>query len=99
MAAARAFGGRLPELFCGFDRDETVAPIPYPTSCSPQAWAAATPLSLVTTVAGLSVCVPHGQASADPHVPAGWGRLAVSGLSIGDVRRDFEADGDRLMRF
>ena len=27
-----AFGGRLPELFCGFDRGEYPVPVPYPTS-------------------------------------------------------------------
>jgi glycogen debranching enzyme len=30
LDAARAFGGRLPELFCGFDRDEFPAPVPLP---------------------------------------------------------------------
>lgn len=32
---------RLPELFCGFDKEQTAIPINYPTSSSPQAWAAA----------------------------------------------------------
>ena len=31
---------RLPELFCGFDRDVSAVPVPYPVACSPQAWAA-----------------------------------------------------------
>ena len=43
LDAAARFGGRLPELFCGFDRTEFDTPVPYPTSCSPQAWAAASP--------------------------------------------------------
>ena len=48
--AAAHFGDRLPELFCGFPREEYPVPIPYPTSCSPQAWAAAAPLQLLTTL-------------------------------------------------
>ena len=35
--AAASFGHRLPELFCGFPREDHRAPIPYPTSCSSQA--------------------------------------------------------------
>ncbi|TLM82220.1 amylo-alpha-1,6-glucosidase [Pseudarthrobacter sp. NamE2] len=44
--AAAHFDGRLPELFCGFDRGEFPGPVPYPTACSPQAWAAAAPVQL-----------------------------------------------------
>jgi glycogen debranching enzyme len=43
LAAALAIPNRrLPELYCGFDADglASVSPIPYPVSCSPQAWAA-----------------------------------------------------------
>jgi glycogen debranching enzyme len=36
---------RLPELFAGFPRDETDAPIEYGTACEPQAWAAAAPIA------------------------------------------------------
>ena len=39
-AAQRFPEYRLPELFCGFDRDDCQLPVPYPVACSPQAWAA-----------------------------------------------------------
>ena len=40
--AATAFSDlRLPELFGGYDRHPDRPPIPYPETCSPQAWAAA----------------------------------------------------------
>ena len=39
LDAAECFDGRLPELFCGFDRGQFETPVAYPTSCSPQAWA------------------------------------------------------------
>ncbi len=53
LDAAMAWGGRLPELFCGLDRAEVETPVPFPTSCSPQAWAAATPFLLLRTLLGL----------------------------------------------
>jgi glycogen debranching enzyme len=45
-AAARS-GFRLPEVMAGVGADEVTAPVPYPHSCSPQAWAAAAPLMLL----------------------------------------------------
>ena len=48
VAAASANDWRLPEVISGYGRDLHPAPVPYPHSCSPQAWAAATPLALLT---------------------------------------------------
>lgn len=45
---------RLPELFCGFPRQRSNGPTFYPVACSPQAWAAATPLSLLQSCIGVS---------------------------------------------
>lgn len=47
LDAAVAFDHRLPEVLTGFGRDEVPDPVPYPHSCSPQAWAAAAPLFLL----------------------------------------------------
>ena len=44
VQAAEAFEYRLPEVFAGFSRDETGAPVEYPTASRPQAWAAGAPL-------------------------------------------------------
>lgn len=84
LDAATAFGGRLPELFCGFARDEVPVPVPYPTSCAPQAWAAAAPLGVLTALLRLDPCAPHGRRVADPALPAGWGDVEVRGLALGD---------------
>lgn len=46
LDAANCCEGRLPELFAGFDREHFPTPVPYPSSCSPQAWAAGAPLML-----------------------------------------------------
>lgn len=47
LDAASRSGFRLPEVMAGFGADEVAAPVPYPHSCSPQAWAAAAPLLLL----------------------------------------------------
>jgi glycogen debranching enzyme len=44
---------RLPELFCGFPRRSGQGPTYYPVACSPQAWAAASLVSLVQACLGL----------------------------------------------
>jgi glycogen debranching enzyme len=44
---------RLPELFCGFQRGRGRGPTHYPVACSPQAWASATPFTLIEASLGL----------------------------------------------
>ena len=46
---------RLPELFCGFQRQRNRGPTLYPVACSPQAWASATPFSLIEASLGLEL--------------------------------------------
>jgi glycogen debranching enzyme len=44
---------RLPELFCGFQLQRGHGPTLYPVACSPQAWASATPFTLLEASLGL----------------------------------------------
>jgi glycogen debranching enzyme len=44
---------RLPELFCGFQRGRGRGPTLYPVACLPQAWASATPFTLIEASLGL----------------------------------------------
>ena len=83
LDAADAFGGRLPELFCGFSRTEYPQPVPYPTSCSPQAWAAATPVYLLRTLLRLDPCLPCRRVWLAPALPAELGQVSVAGLLLG----------------
>lgn len=53
LDAAPFFGHRLPEVFAGFPRSMTSVPVAFPTASRPQAWAAGTPLLLLTTLLGL----------------------------------------------
>ncbi|MFI6800306.1 amylo-alpha-1,6-glucosidase [Streptosporangium canum] len=91
LEAAEVFGWRLPELFCGFGRDEFAWPVPYPTSCSPQAWAAATPIQLVRSLLRFDPWVPRGQIWV---APVGLDNLRITGVPLAGARIDLEvADG------
>lgn len=91
LDALEAFGGRLPELFCGFPRADAPVPIPYPTSCSPQAWAAATPFEMLRICMGMDADVPRGAFKACA-VPAVIGRVRLHGLSLGAIEVDIDAN-------
>ncbi len=84
--AAAHFGYRLPELYCGFARDEFSAPVPYPTSCSPQAWAAAAPLQLLHSILRFTPDFGSGQIWCSPAVPTRYLPLRVGGLRVGKSR-------------
>ena len=53
LRAAHGFDQRLPELFGGQGTDQIAAPIPYPASCRPQAWAAASAVPVAMTLGAL----------------------------------------------
>ncbi|MER5267535.1 glycogen debranching N-terminal domain-containing protein [Actinosynnema sp. NPDC002837] len=95
LDAAAAFGGRLPELYCGFSRDDFSPPVPYPTSCSPQAWASASPLLLVRSCLGLEPHVPNRTLTTDPHLPPRWGELTLTDLRLGDETAHISATGEK----
>jgi glycogen debranching enzyme len=92
VETAGAFGGRLPELFCGFGREDLPFPVPYPTSCSPQAWAAATPIALATSLLG----VDPDQEAFDSHLPSSWGRVRLDGVHVGGRRVGVDSATNRL---
>jgi glycogen debranching enzyme len=76
---------RLPELFCGFDRGLAEVPVPYPVACSPQAWSAATPLSLLQTMLGMHADAARGVLELNrPHLPAWLGKVTVHDLRVGE---------------
>jgi glycogen debranching enzyme len=88
LAAADRSEGRLPELFLGLDRREVPIPVPYPTSCSPQAWSAAAPLMLLRVLLGLEPEGPGGRVRIHPVLPPGIDRLIVRGLHLQGRRID-----------
>ncbi len=59
LSAAPHFEYRLPEVFAGYPASLTTVPVAYPTASRPQAWAAGTPLLLLTTLLGLQPGTTH----------------------------------------
>jgi len=92
--AAGHFEGRLPELFCGFDRDEFPIPVPYPTSCMPQAWAAAAPVYLLRTLLRFEPALDDNAVSCSPVLPEQLRPLRIDRLHLGDVEIRIEVDDD-----
>ena len=88
-AAATFPASRLPELYCGFGRDEVGPPVPYPVACSPQAWAAAAPLMILRALLGIRPRAAERRLDLErPTLPPGVTDLAMSGLRVGDARVD-----------
>jgi glycogen debranching enzyme len=78
LEAAGFFDHRLPEVFAGYPRSLTEFPVGYPTACSPQAWAAGTPLLLIRVLLGLE---PRGHdLTSTPYVPRAIGSLGLTGV-------------------
>jgi glycogen debranching enzyme len=92
--AAVAQGGRLPELFSGLERMEQPLVVPYPTSCSPQAWAAASPLLMLRTLLRLDPWVPRGKVWLHPALPESIKRLHVGRIPLAGARVSVTVEGD-----
>jgi glycogen debranching enzyme len=80
---------RLPELFCGFPRQRGRGPTLYPVACSPQAWASATPFSLLEASLGLEF--DHGKNEVrlrNPRLPEFLDEVLVRNLKLGRSQVD-----------
>ena len=81
---------RIPELYCGFRRRPGRGPTLYPAACSPQAWAASSPLSLLASMLGLRFDpVERTVRLVNPVVPALAGSIAIRNLALGGGSLDF----------
>jgi glycogen debranching enzyme len=96
LDAAAKQSYRLPELFAGMSRDEVPFPVSYPSSCSPQAWAAAAPLSFLRTILRLDPWVPYGKVWIDPVLPERIGYLRVDRIPLAGSRVTVEVDHDEV---
>ena len=103
--ATRARGLRLPEVFCGFEREPGASYVSYPVACSPQGWAAAAPFLLTQAMLGLA---PDAQADVltinDPTLPEWLGAVTLHKLRVGGsrlslfFRRERDTTGFSLLR-
>jgi glycogen debranching enzyme len=77
---------RLPELFCGFKRQASRGPTLYPVACSPQAWASATPFTLLEASLGLEFDPAKNEIRLrDPRLPAFIDDVLLRNLQLGDA--------------
>ena len=94
--AAALQGHRLPELFSGLARDDVPFPVAYPSSCSPQAWAAASPLLCLRTMLRLDPWLPHGKVWVAPVLPESIGYLRVEKIPLAGRRVTVEVEDERV---
>ena len=91
LEAADAFGNRLPEALAGYDRTFGRVPVPYPTACTPQAWASGAPTLFLRTMLGLEA--RGDRLVAEPQIPESFGRILLAGTNAFGKRWDVEAVG------
>jgi glycogen debranching enzyme len=78
LASAEAFDYHWPELYAGAGVLDL--PVPYPASCRPQAWSAASAAVLISVALGFEPDAPAGKLILRPARPAAYGQMTVRGL-------------------
>jgi glycogen debranching enzyme len=82
---------RLPELFCGFQRERRRGPTLYPVACSPQAWASAAPFSLIQASLGLEFePATNDIRLRNPTLPSFLDEVILRNLQLGESRCDLK---------
>jgi glycogen debranching enzyme len=82
---------RLPELFCGFQRSRARGPTLYPVACSPQAWASATPFTLIEASLGLQFDPAGNEIRLqDPRLPSFLEELVLRNLTLNQSSVDLK---------
>jgi glycogen debranching enzyme len=92
--ASASFGDLLPELFAGTARDVLDFPVPYPTSCSPQAWAAASPLLFLRTLLRFEPDFRNSKLHLAPAIPEWIGRLRLEQIPVMGGHLTIEVEGE-----
>jgi len=92
---------RLPELFCGFQRQRRCGPTLYPVACAPQAWASAAPFAFIEASLGLEFDPWNSEIRLrNPRLPAFLDNVLLRNLKLGqsviDLQIHRHADGVSL---
>ncbi|MFD9906546.1 glycogen debranching N-terminal domain-containing protein [Streptomyces sp. NPDC059063] len=82
LAAAAAFGCRLPEMYGGEQRLEGSAPLPHPAACRPAAISAAAGVQLLSVLAGIRPDAPAGTVTLRPVRSAPLGEVGLTALRV-----------------
>ncbi|MGH8429497.1 MAG: amylo-alpha-1,6-glucosidase, partial [Solimonas sp.] len=74
---------------CGFRRQPSRGPTLYPVACSPQAWASATPFSLIEASLGLELDPHHREVRLrNPRLPPFLDEVTLRNLRLGGSSSD-----------
>ncbi|MGW2961946.1 glycogen debranching N-terminal domain-containing protein [Streptomyces sp. NPDC001220] len=88
LDASTHFDHRMPELYGGETREPaSPPPLPYPATCRPQGWSAASGVALLTALLGLRPDAARRVLTVDPAHPA---PLLVEGLVLAGHTLDVE---------
>jgi glycogen debranching enzyme len=80
---------RMPELFCGFDREPGEGPVPYPVACAPQAWSSGAVFLLLQGCLGLGVSGVERQIwFHQPRLPSFVPELRITNLEVAGAAVD-----------
>jgi glycogen debranching enzyme len=104
IEAGRRFpNNRLPELWCGFQRDLRFSsrPADYLVSCIPQAWSAGMVFLCLRALLGMTPDLTRQRLLLDPALPAWLDRIDVRDLRVFNTRVTFRVrrtpHGDRIV--
>ncbi|MBI2939461.1 MAG: amylo-alpha-1,6-glucosidase [Chloroflexi bacterium] len=89
---------RMPELYCGFSRDDRyrTSPPEYPVSCSPQAWAAGSVIQFLVTLLGARADASKRRLYLRPHLPDWLREVRMGNLAVGAARVDLLIRGSSV---
>ncbi|MCO6431981.1 MAG: amylo-alpha-1,6-glucosidase [Deltaproteobacteria bacterium] len=80
-----SLGFRLPELFCGVERQPGVGPTHYPVACQPQAWASGAVFLMLQACLGLKIDAPNRTVEFDnPTLPSVLDHIEIYNLKVSD---------------
>lgn len=80
---------RIPELYCGFKRRRGRGPTIYPVACSPQAWAASAPFSLLESMLGMTFDAQAREIRLiNPMLPASANEITLRNLTFDAAAAD-----------
>lgn len=89
-AAAYMDDRRIPELFCGFRRRRGRGPVLYPVACSPQAWSASAPFSMIESLLGLEFRPEARELRLNnPVLPLSVDSIRIRNVRLADGVADF----------
>jgi glycogen debranching enzyme len=76
---------RLPELFCGFEREGGKSPTSYPVACSPQAWSVGAVFLMMQAFLGMKIDAQRKTITlCKPALPTFLNDITITNLRIND---------------